>query len=180
MSHNGFAGRQRLVLEAIIAPSPATSSSLIGPTPLASADVPVHQGLAARSAVLHLFGAFVIVGAGNSVNFTDGLDGLAIVPVMVAAACFGLIAYLVGNADLLRLPADQLRARHRRTLGRLCGALIGAGLGFLWFNAPPAQIFMGDTGSLALGGASARSRSRPSTRSCSPSSAGCSCSRPSR
>jgi len=86
------------------------------------------------------------------VNFTDGLDGLAIVPVMVAAACFGLIAYLVGSATF----SEYLFLNNVPGTGELsvvAGALIGAGLGFLWFNAPPAQIFMGDTGSLALGGA---------------------------
>ena len=95
--------------------------------------------------------AFVIVGAGNAVNLTDGLDGLAIVPVMIAAATFGFIAYLVGNAIF----ANYLQIHFVPGTGELavvCGALIGAGLGFLWFNAPPAQIFMGDTGSLALGG----------------------------
>ena len=92
----------------------------------------------------------MIVGAGNAVNLTDGLDGLAIVPVMIAAASFGLIAYLVGNAVF----ADYLQIHVPGTgeLAVVCGALIGAGLGFLWFNAPPAAIFMGDTGSLALGG----------------------------
>jgi phospho-N-acetylmuramoyl-pentapeptide-transferase len=97
-------------------------------------------------------GAFIIVGAGNSVNLTDGLDGLAIVPVMIAAATFGLIAYLIGNFRF----AQYLQIHHVAGTGELaiiCGALIGAGLGFLWFNAPPAMIFMGDTGSLALGGA---------------------------
>jgi phospho-N-acetylmuramoyl-pentapeptide-transferase len=99
-----------------------------------------------------LFGGFVVVAAGNSVNLTDGLDGLAIVPVMVAAACFALIAYLVGSVSF----SDYLLLNYVPGTGELsvvCGALIGAGLGFLWFNAPPAQIFMGDTGSLALGGA---------------------------
>jgi phospho-N-acetylmuramoyl-pentapeptide-transferase len=98
------------------------------------------------------FGAFIIVGAGNAVNLTDGLDGLAIVPVMIAAATFGFIAYFVGNA----LFSDYLQIHFVQGTGELaiiCGALVGAGLGFLWFNAPPAQIFMGDTGSLALGGA---------------------------
>ena len=96
-------------------------------------------------------GAFVIVAAGNSVNLTDGLDGLAIVPVMIAGATFGFISYLVGNAIF----ANYLQIHFVPGTGELaviCGALIGAGLGFLWFNAPPAQIFMGDTGSLALGG----------------------------
>lgn len=99
-----------------------------------------------------LFGLIVIAGAGNSVNLTDGLDGLAIVPVMIAAATFGLIAYLIGNFKF----ATYLQIHHVSGTGELaviCGALIGAGLGFLWFNAPPAMIFMGDTGSLALGGA---------------------------
>jgi phospho-N-acetylmuramoyl-pentapeptide-transferase len=98
-----------------------------------------------------VFGAFIIVGAGNAVNLTDGLDGLAIVPVMIAAASFGLIAYLVGNAVF----SDYLQISYVAGTGELavlCGAVLGAGLGFLWFNAPPASIFMGDTGSLALGG----------------------------
>jgi len=97
------------------------------------------------------FGAFVIVSAGNAVNLTDGLDGLAIVPVMIAAASFGVIAYLSGNA----LFANYLQINFVPGTGELAvilGAVIGAGLGFLWFNAPPAAIFMGDTGSLALGG----------------------------
>ncbi len=98
------------------------------------------------------FAAFVIVGASNTVNLTDGLDGLAIVPVMIAAAAYAVIAYLVGNA----IYADYLQVPFVPGVGELaviCGAVIGAGLGFLWFNAPPAAIFMGDTGSLALGGA---------------------------
>ena len=98
-----------------------------------------------------LFGPFVIVAFGNAVNLTDGLDGLAIVPVMIAAATLGLIAYLVGSA----IYSHYLLINHVPLAGDLmvvCGALIGAGVGFLWFNAPPAQIFMGDTGSLALGG----------------------------
>jgi phospho-N-acetylmuramoyl-pentapeptide-transferase len=98
-----------------------------------------------------VFAGFVIVAAGNAVNLTDGLDGLAIVPVMVAAATFGTISYLAGNAIF----ANYLQIHFVQGSGELsviCGALIGAGLGFLWFNAPPAQVFMGDTGSLALGG----------------------------
>ena len=98
------------------------------------------------------FGAVVIVGASNAVNITDGLDGLAIAPVMIAAAAFGLIAYIVGNVKF----ADYLQVHYVDGSGELlpfCGAIIGAGLGFLWYNAPPARIFMGDTGSLALGGA---------------------------
>ena len=99
-----------------------------------------------------LFAGFVIVGASNAVNLTDGLDGLAIVPSMIAAASFGLIAYLVGNLHF----ANYLQIRHVAGAGELsvfCGALVGAGLGFLWYNAPPAMVFMGDTGSLAIGAA---------------------------
>jgi phospho-N-acetylmuramoyl-pentapeptide-transferase len=95
---------------------------------------------------------FVVVGASNAVNLTDGLDGLAIVPSMIAAASFGLIAYLTGNLVF----ANYLQIHHVPGTGELavfCGALVGSGLGFLWFNAPPAMVFMGDTGSLAIGAA---------------------------
>ncbi|WP_339781268.1 phospho-N-acetylmuramoyl-pentapeptide-transferase [uncultured Thalassospira sp.] len=98
------------------------------------------------------FAMFVMVGASNAVNLTDGLDGLAIVPVMIAAASFALITYLIGNIQF----ADYLQVHYIAGSGELTvllGALVGAGLGFLWFNAPPAMVFMGDTGSLALGGA---------------------------
>ncbi len=98
-----------------------------------------------------IFGMLVIVGSGNAVNLTDGLDGLAIVPVMIAAGTFGVIAWVVGNAIF----STHLGVNFVPGTGELavvCGAVIGAGLGFLWFNAPPASIFMGDTGSLALGG----------------------------
>ena len=95
---------------------------------------------------------FVITGASNAVNLTDGLDGLAIVPSMIAAGCFALIAYLAGN----RIFADYLQIHHVAGAGELtvfCAALVGSGLGFLWYNAPPAMVFMGDTGSLSIGGA---------------------------
>ena len=98
------------------------------------------------------FAVFVIVGASNAVNLTDGLDGLAIVPVMIAAACFGFIAYLVGNT----VYSGYLQLNYVQGAGELavfCGALVGASLGFLWYNAPPAMVFMGDTGSLSVGGA---------------------------
>jgi phospho-N-acetylmuramoyl-pentapeptide-transferase len=98
------------------------------------------------------FAMCVMVGASNAVNLTDGLDGLAIVPVMIAAGCFALIAYLVGNAVF----AEYLQIHYVPGTGELavlCGALVGASLGFLWFNAPPAMVFMGDTGSLSCGAA---------------------------
>ena len=98
------------------------------------------------------FAVFVIIGASNAVNLTDGLDGLAIVPVMIAAAVFCLISYLVGHAVF----SNYLQIHYVAGSGELavfCGALVGAALGFLWFNAPPAMVFMGDTGSLSLGGA---------------------------
>jgi phospho-N-acetylmuramoyl-pentapeptide-transferase len=98
------------------------------------------------------FAVFVMVGTSNAVNLTDGLDGLAIVPVMIAAGVFALIAYLVGNTVF----ANYLQLNYVAGTGELavlCGALVGASLGFLWFNAPPAMVFMGDTGSLSVGGA---------------------------
>ncbi|MFN0114634.1 MAG: phospho-N-acetylmuramoyl-pentapeptide-transferase [Paracoccaceae bacterium] len=98
------------------------------------------------------FAMIVIVGAANAVNLTDGLDGLAVMPVMIAAATLGVIAYVVGNVRF----ADYLGVHLVPGTGEItifCAALIGGGLGFLWYNAPPAAVFMGDTGSLALGGA---------------------------
>ncbi len=97
-------------------------------------------------------GGIVIAGAANAVNFTDGLDGLAIVPVMIAAATFLLIAYLVGNIVFARY-LELVYVRDTGELMVFLAALVGAGLGFLWYNAPPAMVFMGDTGSLPLGGA---------------------------
>ena len=114
--------------------------------------LPFYKGFVVDLGILFLlFGAFVIVGSGNAVNFTDGLDGLAIVPVMIAAGTFGIIAYVVGNV----VSSSYLGINYVSGTGELivvAGAVIGAGLGFLWFNAPPASIFMGDTGSLSLGG----------------------------
>ncbi len=98
-----------------------------------------------------IFVAVVIVGASNAVNLTDGLDGLAIGPIAIATACFAIICYLVGNSVF----ASYLQVHYVPGVGELtvfCAALIGASLGFLWYNAPPAKVFMGDTGSLALGG----------------------------
>ena len=152
-THNGLSGRSRLAIEALIAIIACYVLSQVGTGKLAtSIAIPFFKDVLLDLGIFFaVVGAFVIVAAGNSVNLTDGLDGLAIVPVMIAGATFGFISYLVGNAIF----ANYLQIHFVPGTGELaviCGALIGAGLGFLWFNAPPAQIFMGDTGSLALGG----------------------------
>ena len=152
-THKGFSGRIRLVIEALIAGIACYLFARVGTPPLSTGlTFPFFKDLVLDLGWFFVpFAAFVIVGAGNAVNLTDGLDGLAIVPVMIAAASFGVIAYLSGNAVF----ADYLQIHFVQGTGELavlCGAVIGAGLGFLWFNAPPAAIFMGDTGSLALGG----------------------------
>ena len=152
-SHSGFAGKIRLLIEAVIALAACYALTQLGKIPFStSLVIPFFKDVVLNLGIFFvLFGAFVMVGAGNAVNLTDGLDGLAIVPVMIAAASFGMIAYLTGNAVF----ADYLQINYVAGTGELavlCGAVLGAGLGFLWFNAPPASIFMGDTGSLALGG----------------------------
>jgi phospho-N-acetylmuramoyl-pentapeptide-transferase len=152
-THSGFAGRIRLLLEAVIALAACYALMRLGREPFStSLVIPFFKDVALNLGIFFaVFGAFIIVGAGNAVNLTDGLDGLAIVPVMIAAASFGMISYLTGNAVF----SDYLQINYVAGTGELaviCGAVLGAGLGFLWFNAPPASIFMGDTGSLALGG----------------------------
>jgi len=152
-THAGFAGRTRLAVEAVVAIVAVTLIMQIGRSPTNTLLVfPFFKDLVFNLGYgIVLVGAFVIVGAGNAVNLTDGLDGLAIVPVMIAAGTFGLISYLAGNLVF----SEYLQIRYVAGTGELavlCGAVIGAGLGFLWFNAPPASIFMGDTGSLSLGG----------------------------
>ncbi|MGH6817488.1 MAG: phospho-N-acetylmuramoyl-pentapeptide-transferase [Methylovirgula sp.] len=150
--HSGLSGRTRLLLEAIIAVTACYAMMKVGTSDVTGLALPAIKGYVADLGVLFLvFGPFVIIGAGNAVNLTDGLDGLAIVPVMIAAATFGIIAYLAGNAIFSAYLGINF-VPGAGELAIVCGALIGAGLGFLWFNAPPAQIFMGDTGSLALGG----------------------------
>ncbi|MFC0243831.1 phospho-N-acetylmuramoyl-pentapeptide-transferase [Rhodopseudomonas telluris] len=152
-THAGISGRTRLMIEFAIAGAACFALVWLGRGSLSSSLViPFFKDVALNLGwYFIIFGAFVIVGAGNAVNLTDGLDGLAIVPVMIATASFGMISYLVGNAVF----AEYLQINYVAGTGELavlCGALLGAGLGFLWFNAPPASIFMGDTGSLALGG----------------------------
>lgn len=150
----GLSGRFRLTWEILIGVAASVAVMYVSAPPLSGAlAVPFAKDLLIQLSWFFIpFGAFVMVGASNAVNLTDGLDGLAIVPTMIAAGCFALIAYLTGNAIF----ASYLQIQHVPGAGELtvlCGALLGAGLGFLWYNAPPAMVFMGDTGSLALGGA---------------------------
>ena len=151
-SISGFSGRSRLAGEFVVAALACYGLMRIGGTGATSLAVPfVNEYVFDLGWGFLVWGPLVIVAFGNAVNLTDGLDGLAIVPVMIAAATLGLISYLAGSF----VYAHYLLIHHIPFAGDLavvCGALIGAGVGFLWFNAPPAQIFMGDTGSLALGG----------------------------
>jgi len=152
-THAGVSGKTRILIEAVIAAAACYFIVSLGRQPFASSlTFPFFKELVLPlGPVFFLFGAFIIVGAGNAVNLTDGLDGLAIVPVMIASACFGVFAWVVGNVVF----SDYLQLHFVAGTGELavlCGAVIGGGIGFLWFNAPPASIFMGDTGSLALGG----------------------------
>ncbi|MEO6582182.1 MAG: phospho-N-acetylmuramoyl-pentapeptide-transferase, partial [Sphingomicrobium sp.] len=148
--HAGLSGKMRLALEFLIAGFATWLIIRNGNTDLY---LPFVQGPVMDLGWLYIaFGAFVIVAFGNAVNLTDGLDGLATMPVIIAAVAFLLISYLVGNAKF----ATYLGIPHILGVGDLtvlCLAIVGAGLAFLWFNAPPAAVFMGDTGSLALGGA---------------------------
>ncbi len=149
-SHAGVSGRVRLLAEFVIA-GVATWIIISGNGTLLY--VPFFSGVALNLSWFYIpFGMLVIVGAGNAVNLTDGLDGLATMPVIIASLAFMLIVYLVGRFDY----AGYLGIPHvpgAGDLAILCGGVVGAGLAFLWFNAPPAAVFMGDTGSLALGGA---------------------------
>jgi len=149
-SHAGLSGRIRLALEFVVA---GVASYLIVSQISTDLYVPFFSDVQIPlGPFYYVFAAFVIVGAGNAVNLTDGLDGLAIMPVIIAAGTFALIAYLVGRTDY----SEYLGIPYVSGAGELaifCAAIMGAGLAFLWFNAPPAAVFMGDTGSLALGGA---------------------------
>jgi phospho-N-acetylmuramoyl-pentapeptide-transferase len=152
-SHAGFSGRTRLAIEFLIAVAACYAIVTLGRPPMAtSLAFPFFKGLLLDLGLFFIIvAAFIVVGAGNAVNLTDGLDGLAIGPVMITAACFGAISWAIGNAVF----AEYLEVNFVSGSGELavlCGATLGAGLGFLWFNCPPASIFMGDTGSLALGG----------------------------
>jgi phospho-N-acetylmuramoyl-pentapeptide-transferase len=148
--HAGLSGKTRLLLEFLIA---GVATWLMVRTGGTGLHLPfVKETVADLGWFYILFGAFVIVAFGNAVNLTDGLDGLATMPVIIASLAFVLFAYLVGNVKY----ATYLGIPHVPGAGDLTVlllAIIGAGLAFLWFNAPPAAVFMGDTGSLALGGA---------------------------
>ncbi|HIC80080.1 MAG TPA: phospho-N-acetylmuramoyl-pentapeptide-transferase, partial [Kiloniellaceae bacterium] len=153
-SSDGLPGRLKLLIQVIIGTAAAVWISYIAPPQMAThLAVPFLKDLLINLSWFFVpFAVFVMVGASNAVNLTDGLDGLAIVPVMIAAGCFAFIAYLVGNSFF----ANYLEVHYVPGTGDLavfCGALVGASLGFLWFNAPPAMVFMGDTGSLSCGGA---------------------------
>jgi phospho-N-acetylmuramoyl-pentapeptide-transferase len=153
-SSRGMPGKLKLLLQILIAVVAYLWIMKLMRDPLAtSLSVPFFKGVLIDLGIFFaVFAAFVMVGASNAVNLTDGLDGLAIGPIMIAAGVFALIAYLVGNSVF----SNYLQLNYVPGAGELavfCGALVGAGLGFLWFNAPPAMVFMGDTGSLSIGGA---------------------------
>ena len=148
----GVSGKIRLTVQVVIALiASAAIINVAGGDHATSIAIPFFKDLwIPMGGFFIAFAAFVMVGASNAVNLTDGLDGLATVPVLIVALCFGMISYLVGNFVF----ANYLQIIHVPGAGELsvfCGALVGACLGFLWFNTPPAQVFMGDTGSLALG-----------------------------
>ena len=153
----GFSGKIKIVLEFFIAALAVYILTTAFPTEKQGFEtglaLPFVKDFTINLGLFFIpFGCIVIVGASNAVNLTDGLDGLAIVPVMIAASSFAFIAYFVGNAiyaDYLGVPYVPGSAE----ITIFLGAIIGASLGFLWYNAPPAMVFMGDTGSLALGGA---------------------------
>ncbi|PPB81125.1 phospho-N-acetylmuramoyl-pentapeptide-transferase [Albidovulum inexpectatum] len=150
----GLSSRMRLALGFLIAGFAGMMAAMVHPEPLAwKLAVPLFKDVLLNLGWFFVpFSMIVIVGAANSVNLTDGLDGLAVMPVMIAAAALGIIAYAVGRIDF----TEYLGVHYVPGSGEIlvfCAALIGGGLGFLWYNAPPAAVFMGDTGSLALGGA---------------------------
>jgi phospho-N-acetylmuramoyl-pentapeptide-transferase len=150
----GVSGRVRLLLGLLVAAIAGYWAAQFHPADLTNElAVPIFKDLLINLGFLFVpFAVVVIVGAANAVNLTDGLDGLAIMPVMIAAATFGIISYFVGNVNF----SAYLDVHYVPDTGEIlifCAGLIGGGLGFLWYNAPPAAVFMGDTGSLALGGA---------------------------
>jgi phospho-N-acetylmuramoyl-pentapeptide-transferase len=153
-SSTGLPGRLKLMIEIVLAAAACIALAFVMPQSLANElAVPFFKNVLLNLGWFFvLFGILVITGASNAVNLTDGLDGLAIGPAMIAAFCFVFIAYLVGNA----VYANYLQLHHiprADELSVFLSAMVGASLGFLWFNAPPASVFMGDTGSLSIGAA---------------------------
>ena len=151
---DGLAGRWKYFWQSIFALAAVLYLYQVADAPAQTAlYVPFFKSVAIPlGAWFVLLGYLMIVGMSNAVNLTDGLDGLAILPAVMVGAALGLIAYVTGNVEF----ADYLQIPYIADAGELavfCGALIGAGLGFLWFNTYPAQIFMGDVGALALGAA---------------------------
>ena len=150
----GVSGKIRILLGILIAGIAGYWAAQYHPDDLTNQlALPIFKDTLINLGILFVpFAIVVIVGAANAVNLTDGLDGLAIMPVMIAAATFGIIAYAVGRTDF----TEYLDVHYVPQTGEILifsAGLIGGGLGFLWYNAPPAAVFMGDTGSLALGGA---------------------------
>ncbi len=150
----GVAGKTKLAIGLLIGGIAAYGAILAHPDELSGMiALPIFKDILINAGILYIpFAMIVIVGSANAVNLTDGLDGLAIMPVMIAAAALGVIAYAVGRVDF----TEYLEVHYVPGTGELlvfAAGLIGGGLGFLWYNAPPAAVFMGDTGSLALGGA---------------------------
>lgn len=154
MNTKGVSGKLRIFLGLIIAGAAGYAFSVLHPSELSNElAFPIFKDFLLNLGIFFIpFSMIVIVGAANAVNFTDGLDGLAIMPAMIAAGTLGVIAYAVGRVDF----TEYLDVHYVPGTGEILvftAALIGGGLGFLWYNAPPAAVFMGDTGSLALGGA---------------------------
>jgi phospho-N-acetylmuramoyl-pentapeptide-transferase len=152
-THAGISGRTRLVIEFLIAGAACYAIVMLGRAPMAtSLAFPFFKNvLLDLGWFFMIFGAFILVGAGNVLNLADGLDGLAIGLVMIAACCFGAISWAIGNGNFVEYLQFNF-VFGAGELAVLCGAVLGAGLGFLWLNCPPSSIFMGDTGALALGG----------------------------
>lgn len=152
-NYKGITGKQKIIMQSIISIiSYFWLASISNDDLFNSVSIPFCKNLSINLGFLYIiFMTFVIVGSSNAVNLTDGLDGLAIVPIGIVAFCFVIISYIVGNSiysNYLQLPFIQGTGE----ISIFCASIIGSSLGFLWFNSQPAQIFMGDTGSLSLGG----------------------------
>ncbi len=150
----GLSSRKKILGQAVFSLAAVLLIQMVVTPTLANhISVPFFKHVLIDAGIFYIpFAMIVLIGASNAVNLTDGLDGLAIVPIMIVAGCFALIAYLIGRTDF----SGYLQLNFVAGAGELavfCAALVGASLGFLWFNAQPAEVFMGDTGSLSLGGA---------------------------